>query len=174
MNKMTKGALATGLGVALLVGGGGTLAVWNTTAEAKAGTIQSGDMTLKAGTGKWTNAQDKETPLALEKYRVVPGEVLTFTQPVTVGMEGDLLQATLTTAGLTSGNAKFLEVGPATLTKDGKSLPATLDQNSDGEYIATVTVTFPAKETTGLTNVNAVNDLGNLVFMLDQTPTVTE
>lgn len=174
MNKLTKGALATGLGVALLVGGGGTLAVWNTSDKAEAGTIMSGNMTLTAGAGKWTNATDpkKERPLDLTAYRVVPGDVLTFTQPVTVGLEGDLLKATLRTTGLTSGNADFLEVGPPTLTKDGQRFPATLDQSSDGEYIATVNVTFPI-ETTELTNMNAENVLGKITFQLDQV-TATE
>ncbi|GAA3326839.1 MULTISPECIES: alternate-type signal peptide domain-containing protein [Paeniglutamicibacter] len=51
MNKMTKGALATGLDVALLLGGGGTLAVWNKSVAEPAGTITSGDLELTAGTG---------------------------------------------------------------------------------------------------------------------------
>ena len=35
MNKMAKGAIATGLGVALLIGGGGTLAIWNDTPKGR-------------------------------------------------------------------------------------------------------------------------------------------
>lgn len=43
--------MAAGFGAALLVGGGGTLAVWNATTEANAGTILSGNINLIAGTG---------------------------------------------------------------------------------------------------------------------------
>ncbi|MER2137742.1 MAG: alternate-type signal peptide domain-containing protein [Arthrobacter sp.] len=95
MNKMAKGALATGVGVALLLGGGGTLAVWNQTANASAGTIASGDLKLAAGTGTWTSNMTQGT-VNVSSYKMVPGEKLTYAQDLTVTLDGDRINANLT------------------------------------------------------------------------------
>ncbi|GAA5228411.1 alternate-type signal peptide domain-containing protein [Paeniglutamicibacter antarcticus] len=167
MNKMTKGALATGVGVALLLSGGGTLAVWNTAAEANAGTMTGGDLQMTAGTGTWTNS--KGTVVKLASYRVVPGDVLTFTQPVTVAIDGDLMRASLTvTDKLTAAQASYLSVGETTLS-DSVNKPVTteLNKDSDGTYTAAVKVTFK-EGTTTTTGAKATNDLGKIGFKLDQ------
>jgi alternate signal-mediated exported protein len=178
MNKMTKGALATGLGVALLVGGGGTLAVWNTTAQAEAGTIKSGNLHLTATPGTWTNSHNKEMTLEeLAKYKVVPGDKLTFTQPVAVTLEGELMKAKIAATDITgtTTNAKgepvkesFLEVGETSLFKD--SVPVTdpvLTPATAGDYTAKVTVTLPEK-TENLDGAALSTALGAITFNLDQ------
>lgn len=174
MNKMTKGALATGLGVALLIGGGGTLAVWNTTAEKQAGSIANGDLQLTAGAGTWTNAHG--TPVNLASYKAVPGDALTFTQPVDVVLDGDLMKANLTvTDKLTAGQAAtYLQVGQTTLkNKSGAVVSAPLNKDSDGTYTASVTVTF-LSGTTGTTGTQASNDLGKIGFKLEQDASSTQ
>ena len=173
MNKMTKGALATGLGVALLLGGGGTLAVWNKSVAEPAGTIASGDLDLTAGTGTWTN--DAGTAIQLNSYKVVPGDELHFTQPVNVVLDGDLMSASLTLTNNLAGPefASYLEVGNATLKhEDGTIVTGPLDPSSSGKYTASVSVKF-LESTTGTVGTKATNDLGNIGFKLEQIPPVS-
>ncbi|MEE1621900.1 alternate-type signal peptide domain-containing protein [Zafaria sp. J156] len=163
MNKMTKGALATGLGVALLIGGGGTLAVWNQAVEAPAGTVAAGDLELTAGQGTWTDAAGK--PVSLGTYKVVPGDRLTFTQPLTVKLVGDKMRAELTTTDLASGSP--LIVGATTLAKDNTPAKTELLPADSGDYTASVTVELPAA-TSGRVGTNLNADLGRLTFTLEQ------
>lgn len=166
MNKMTKGTLATGVGIALLLGGGGTLAVWNTAAEATGGSITNGNLALSAGAGAWTNA--KGTTITLGKYKAVPGDVLTFSQPVTVALDGDLMKANLTVTDKLASSASYLSVGPTTLTgATGAVTNEALTKDSSGAYTAKVSVTFKT-ETDGTTGTTAVNDLGKIGFKLEQ------
>jgi alternate signal-mediated exported protein len=174
MNKMTKGALATGLGVALLVGGGGTLAVWNANAGADAGTVKSGNLNITADPGVWTNAISKEgESIDISTYKMVPGDMLTFTQPVTVDLVGDLMQATLT---LTDPNdiSAHLEVSDITLTdKNGKEFTETaLDPADSGKYTAKVTVELP-DTVEGRDYVNETHQLETIGFTLTQDATDT-
>lgn len=166
MNKMTKGALAIGLGVALLLGGGGTLAVWNASVDTPAGSIVSGDLQLTAGLGTWTN--DAGTVIQLDSYKVVPGDELHFTQPVTVVLDGDLMSASLTLTSNLAASATYLQVGSATL-KDpnGDTVTGPLDASSDGDYTATVSVKF-LEATTGTEGTQASNALGSIGFKLEQ------
>jgi alternate signal-mediated exported protein len=171
MNKMTKGALATGLGVALLVGGGGTLAVWNASDTAPAGTIKSGDLNLTAGKGEWTSLHSA-IPIDLATYKVVPGDLLTFTQKVQVNLEGDLMQADLTVTDPGAGFAPLI-VSATKLTDDktntqvvGPLTPA-LNAKTEGAYTAKVTVEFP-EATDERIATDKTADLGLLAFTLRQ------
>lgn len=169
MNKMTKGALVTGLGVALLVGGGGTLAVWNAEAINQAGTIASGDLNITAAPGVWTNASTKT--IDISSYKVVPGDKLTFTQPVKVTLVGDRMQANLTLTDPEKATTAPLVVSDVTLTdKDGANIKENgLLPADSGDYTATVTVELPdtVKERDF---VNQVRDLKAIGFKLDQMP----
>ena len=56
MNKTVKGAFAAGTAAFLLVGGAGSLAYWNDTANVAGSTINSGTLTLDSsscGTAAW-------------------------------------------------------------------------------------------------------------------------
>lgn len=166
MNKMAKGTLAIGLGVALLLGGGGTLAVWNASVDTPAGAIVSGDLQLTAGTGTWTNAVG--TVVQLDTYKVVPGDELRFTQPVNVALDGDLMSASLTLTNSLASSASYLQVGTATLKDQGGTIvTAPLNANSDGVYTASVSVKF-LESTTGAVGTKASNALGNIGFKLEQ------
>ncbi len=96
MNKMAKGALATGVGVALLLGGGGTLATWNASQAANAGTIASGELKMTAGTGNWASNMTAG-PITVASYKMVPGEKLTYSQDLAVTLIGDRITANLKT-----------------------------------------------------------------------------
>ncbi|MDK1360207.1 alternate-type signal peptide domain-containing protein [Arthrobacter sp. zg-Y1219] len=95
---MAKGALAIGLGSALLLGGGGTLAVWNASATAtEAGQIASGDLKMTAGAGTWSSNMTAGTITRIADYKMVPGEKLTYSQPLNIILVGDRITADLTT-----------------------------------------------------------------------------
>src|SRR5690606_11331258 len=79
MNKATKGTIAAGAAVLLLLGTGGTLAYWNDTADLGGQTITAGQLQVEQqGTAAWelNGAPIAETDLA--GLRIVPGDELTY------------------------------------------------------------------------------------------------
>lgn len=57
MNRTTKGAIAVGAATLLLLGGGGTFALWNTSQQVDAATVSSGELSLVEGdTAGWYNS----------------------------------------------------------------------------------------------------------------------
>jgi len=58
MKKSVKGGIALGAGLLLLLGGGGTFALWNVTANVSAGTVETGHLTIDtaATTDQWYDA----------------------------------------------------------------------------------------------------------------------
>lgn len=181
MNKATKGALATGAGVLLLLGGGGTLALWNTDEAISAGTVRAGQLDLTPdGGGAWTvtNTAAGVTGQAItdiDDYRVVPGDVLTFTQTVDVTLEGDHMEATLaiTPGAVTDTFGSAVVVSPVTM-KDsaGDPLPATLN-GSEADVKASATFRFSdavLASTAGNDGSGDTYDFGNVKFVLTQVP----
>lgn len=150
MNKMAKGAIATAAGVVLLIGGGGTLAVWNVEKNSQAGTIQAGNLDLTTANGQWL-ANGK--PVAnISAYRIVPGDVLEYTEEVTITVDGDNLTAKLALSGL-NGTTDFVDntyetVGVQLEDLDGNAIPEGIiaDDVVDGPRIvkgkASVDFTF--------------------------------
>jgi alternate signal-mediated exported protein len=130
MKKMTKGAIVTGLGVALLLGGGGTLAVWNGSVESTAGTVAAGNLALSADEGVWTSLYNgKSTDLhTIEGHKVVPGEKLIYTQVVKPILDGDNLNATLKVDGdLPAPGSDLITITePVLENADGDVLPSTV------------------------------------------------
>jgi alternate signal-mediated exported protein len=111
MNRFAKGAFAGAAGIALLLGGAGSFALWNGTATAAAGTIQSGTMTIATTPGaapSWTVTHGSTTTsiAVIDSFRAVPGDVLTLTQKVDISATGDKLSAVLSIdpTSITSGN----------------------------------------------------------------------
>jgi alternate signal-mediated exported protein len=94
MNKLTKGAIATAAGVILLMGGAGTLAAWNSSANAGAAqTITAGQLSFSnPGTGVWKSGSTTINP---STFKAVPGDTLTYTQTFTLTASGDNLLFTL-------------------------------------------------------------------------------
>lgn len=174
MNKMTKGALATGLGVALLIGGGGSLAVWNTSAAANAGTIVAGNMGLTASAGTWTNSAGANvtTSIANGSYKIVPGDSLTFTQPVKVDLSGNMMKATLTavdtelTPDRTFNSANYT-LGNIDIKDSANKTVMNQVLTTSGNYTASMTFKFLAT-TTGTQDMNAKYDFSKVAYKLDQ------
>jgi alternate signal-mediated exported protein len=118
MNKLVKGSIAGAAGIILLMGGAGSLAYWNDSANAGPGagsnSITAGTLTITAANaGTWTkgfyNAAGTvvTAPAAvgsLAAVRVVPGNRLVYTQNFNLVATGDDLYFTIgSTAGAVSG-----------------------------------------------------------------------
>jgi alternate signal-mediated exported protein len=170
--KMTKGAVAVAAGVVLLLGGAGTYALWEVNRPLD-GTVQAGDLDLSTGAATWTlNGEEVTSP---ETLRVVPGDVLTVQQELTVTAVGDSLQAQLSVDEVSPlVDPSLAEYFDVDLTVDA---PWATD-NADGTYAvepsdtaqvvdADVSITF-AESTPEREGANAQLDLGNLEFTLEQ------
>lgn len=104
MKKMTKGVIATGVAVMLLLGGGGTLAYWNDTADlGGSNTITAGTLTVVAtGTPAWQieHTSGAVTDVAdITAVRIVPGDVLLYSVPATITAQGQNLRFQVGLAG---------------------------------------------------------------------------
>jgi alternate signal-mediated exported protein len=95
MNKIIKGSIAGAAGIALLLGGAGTFALWNESTTVSASTITSGTMRLTATTGSWYNVTKSQAIADPTTFRVVPGDVLEYRTTLSVTATGDDLKATL-------------------------------------------------------------------------------
>ena len=178
MNKMAKGAMAIGVGAALLLGGGGTLAVWNQTQAANAGQIAAGDLQLTTQPGVWTNAYgtvvDLDPTNAVADYKVVPGDVLTYSQTMDVKLTGDLMQAKLSIQNVPANtfvaNNVIVE-NVAVKDASGANLQdAVIKANKDVPVQkVTASAKFTFKQDTDLrSSANALADFKNISYKLDQ------
>jgi alternate signal-mediated exported protein len=124
MNKLVKGSIAGAAGIILLMGGAGSLAYWNDSANAGPGagsnSITAGTLTISAvNAGAWTkgfyNAAGTvvTAPAAvgsLAAVRVVPGNRLVYTQSFNLIATGDDLYFTI---GSTAGAVTAATAGAA-------------------------------------------------------------
>lgn len=176
MNKMAKGAIATAAGVVLLIGGGGTLALWSSTDSSVPGTITSGNLNVDAGPGTWyaksANGDLSEIP-TIGSYRVVPGEVLVYKQELDIVLTGDHMAAKLTT----------LEDVDTTFSKDSYSTKITLldakgvaipvEGMSNSYLDSSASIEFVFKDVAGRTDVGASYNFEEVGFLLEQVPHAT-
>ena len=81
MNKYTKGAIATGAAIVLLLGGAGTFALWNDDAEVAGGDdqLRNAHDRARRTSASWIDSNG-DPILDIATYLIVPGDVLTFTQ----------------------------------------------------------------------------------------------
>ncbi|MDQ0120368.1 alternate signal-mediated exported protein [Pseudarthrobacter defluvii] len=169
---LIKGTAAIAVGAALLLGGGGTLAAWNAADAAAPGTISSGDLNVKASTGKWIDRAGNVIN-NIGAYRVVPGDKLTYTQDLTVTLIGDKMAANIVVSGANAANnftpANVIITGPAL--KVGGAVVANPLTATSGTSTRTVTATttFEFKATTSDRNdVNTSYNLGDVSYTLTQ------
>ncbi len=176
MNKMAKGALATGVGVALLLGGGGTLATWNMSQNTSAGTVVSGNLALTPGAGKWqAGAAPAASAATLAPgFKPVPGDVFSYTQDLAVQLEGTNMVADLTTTNaVTKAFGDEATVAVTYSTDNGTTFKPAFDAplTSSGTIKARITVNF-ADKGAGLNSVPAsagkTLDLTGVGFKLEQ------
>ncbi|WP_210480705.1 alternate-type signal peptide domain-containing protein [Naasia sp. SYSU D00948] len=171
MNKLVKGSIAGAAGIALLLGGAGTFALWNTSDSLTAPSITAGHLTLTANNnGVWkTLAGDTITP---STYRIIPGTTLVYTQTLSIDAVGDGLKANLTHTGLAAAGpladytTETLEVTSSTATVDGSTLKFTSGLSTVNVKL---TVVFPST-VTGTQGQGSTLDLSQITFTLAQTP----
>ncbi|MEO6199891.1 MAG: alternate-type signal peptide domain-containing protein [Cryobacterium sp.] len=182
MNKLLKGAIAGAAGFVLLLGGAGTFALWNDTQSVTGGTIQSGELTLTGGgVGTWSN---QAGAITIGTYKIVPGDVLTYTKDLTVTATGATLKAKLglaaasiTAATSTTANDALAAYLNANAVVSASATPALVGTNPDyviplGTTVVTakVTITFPsgAAGAENAAKLGSVN-LNNVAVTLTQT-----
>jgi len=91
-SKLTKALVATGVGVALLAGGGGTFAVWTSTSTVDTNkTVVAGSLKLtKVTGGVWT---DMAGNTITDAYRIAPGAQIKYTATADIELVGEGLVA---------------------------------------------------------------------------------
>ena len=124
MNKLTKAAIAGAAGLTLLLGGGTTFALWNSSAAVSGGTIIAGNLvvtpTVSNGVevaGIWSvkdGTPAGRTIPVLSNFKASPGDVLVYTKSMHITASGDNLVAELALA-------------PGSIVASKTSVPADVD-----------------------------------------------
>ncbi len=188
MNKLTKGAIATAAGIALLLGGAGTFALWNGQTTIAGGTISTGQLSIAStGSPTWKDISSTVvggTTFDPSTQKIVPGDVLQLTQQVTLTTTGKNLKANFTfdpasvttdpalSSALTETLAATVvpATGAATLTSTGTNTYSVTPGTASTTVVnVTYTVTF-AQTTSGATgqNVASALNLSGLSYTLTQ------
>ncbi len=178
MNKLTKSAIAGAAGIALLLGGAGSLAYWNADASLSGGTITAGELTITAnGTGSWSDANGA---INMATFQAVPGDVLTYTADFDVSAVGDNLSATVALTGdsIAAASVAAADVKLASLltksvvTKVGGTVTTTVSAAAGTQTVSiSVEITWP-NGTTADDNaaMNGVVDLSGMTITVTQNP----
>lgn len=179
MNKFAKGSLAAGAGLVLLLGGAGTLAYWNDSAELTGGTINAGKLQLTEA-GSWTDGAPEV---------LVPGDSVTYSSTLTLDAQGDNIEGTIALdkgalinaaeGAVEDPTEQFditVDVDETKASTGGGSLTSGADGvlqfEGAGTYTipVTVTVDFKYDDTSSQnSSQNAAIDLGNVTFTATQT-----
>ena len=188
MNKLISGAIAGATGLALLLGGAGTFALWNASTTVNANSVSSGVMTIvPLGTTSWMNKSADVVPASgvaipsIAAYKIVPGDKVELTQKYTVAATGDNLAATLSydPATIVAPGAADIALKTATnftMAATGTGVTAGTLANTfkivpNGTGTTEVTVVFTALLPTTVTGAIAQGgtlNLSALAFKLDQ------
>lgn len=164
MNRLTKSLIAAAAGTALLLGGGGTLAAWNSGALASvAATISAGDLSLSApSAGKWVDQTG--ATIALTDYRIAPGDTLTYETTLDLTAKGNNLQGeiALDPASISPANLSQPEdvalaarlAKSATVTIDGRTSAGFIAKTGSQTIRVTATITWPGGNTPATDNTS--------------------
>ncbi|MCS0645893.1 alternate-type signal peptide domain-containing protein [Curtobacterium flaccumfaciens] len=180
MHKIVTGAIAGAAGVALLLGGAGTFALWNASASSAASAVSAGTLTLSANNdGAWTDITNgRATAIDPTKALMVPGNTFQFTQTLNIGATGQDLKANLTYANQSiTGDAALLAATTKTLAVTSTSASVVQSSSNSNTFVVSpssststvkvvFTVTLPSSATTG--QGGSIN-LSALAFTLTQT-----
>jgi alternate signal-mediated exported protein len=175
MNRLTKGLIAVSAGTVLLLGGAGSLALWNDAANVDAGDVSSGVLTLDATPGAW----------APDLTLWVPGDSAVYTTDVSIVAQGDNIAAQLSIdPASVTGDPDLLaalEITMAVGTPTGGTFTPVAGQTNvfdvaptdplSGTPITapvTVTVNFPADSVTDLVAQGETVNLTGLQLLLQQ------
>lgn len=172
MNKLIKGAIAGSAGLALLLSGAGTFAVWTSKVTAAPEVISAGKLTLAIddAPGTWENiTSGVGTVIDPATFRIVPGNTLTYTRTLTINAVGDDLVADLTydmgsiDGGITGLSSVLTMTPTANATADGNTVKVLTEGTVTVDAVLTLTMPDTVK---GGQNLSA--DLGDITFTLTQ------
>jgi len=189
MNKLVKASIAGAAGIALLLGGAGTFALWNDSVGSVSASINTGDLDIELdGTAAWTDASatttGNVTTFDPATQKIVPGDVVKYTQKVRVNTVGKNIKAQLSytagsiviptlvqpnvTVGLTAANV----TGGTVVAVSGTPNTYTVTPTAQGTPVVfdvVITVTFNSL-TANQTNTNVTDavKLTNAAFTLTQ------
>jgi alternate signal-mediated exported protein len=152
MNKFTKASIATGAGIVLLLGGAGTLAYWNDSAEVGAGSITAGTLAIDSvAAGNWYEASDLGTPIDPDTFLVVPGDSLVYIESFEVTATGDNLEASIVAdASDIDTGAWGADLTASTALSIGGAAVSSIDSDNDGATVEVrVTLSFDFDSTLG-------------------------
>ncbi|WP_167139200.1 alternate-type signal peptide domain-containing protein [Diaminobutyricimonas sp. TR449] len=166
MNKLVKGSIAGAAGIALLLGGASTFALWNANATVAVGSIEAGTLALKSNTdGGWTK----------DITAWVPGDSDTYTETFVINAVGDNLQAELSADfALPVNTAGVTAVPTFVVTPIGTAPAATLSGGvytlGNGSYDVTLSlaVNFAAGAVGDNSSQGATVTLGDVEVLLNQ------
>jgi alternate signal-mediated exported protein len=184
MNKLVKGAIAGAVGIALLLGGAGTFALWNSSIGVASGTISTGTLAFGTATGAtWTDNSPGALTTTFDptSQKIVPGDVVSLSQNITISATGKNLVAQLayqpsSVAIPTDLVGKIVPTitvtkvsGDATITGNGTSTPYTITPAAGGSTILKVVISFAFSSTTsGVVGQGESVDLSGASFTLTQ------
>jgi alternate signal-mediated exported protein len=178
MHKIVTGTIASAAGVALLLGGAGSFALWNAQASSAATGVSSGTFTLTANDdGAWTDITNgRSASIDPTEVLMVPGNTYRFTQTLVIGATGTDLRALLTYAPQSiTGDQELIDASTRDLEVTSSSAAlrrtsATAFEVTPSQASSTVEVVFtislPESATTGQ---GGSVDVGALAFTLTQT-----
>ncbi len=164
MNKLVKGSVAAAAGIALLMGGAGSLALWNDSVAVSAGTVSSGTLDVSSGTpGSWSPNLAK----------IVPGDTVVYTQVLDLSATGDNLKATVSSnIGTITNNITGSTATSTFVVKNSANAvvaPTAGVYTLNGQYTVEVTITVAFDSgTSGLTGQNASVNLSTLAVTVTQ------
>jgi alternate signal-mediated exported protein len=177
MNKLLTGTVAGAAGIALLLGGG-TFALWNTSATVAAGTVTSGNLAIDTTsfTPTWQDVSIDKTPTTIttSSFLLVPGDTIKLTQHVHVTATGTNLNAKLTydattvTGAITGTTVTFAATGTGVTSTATPNVYAITVPSSGVDVTCTLTIDFPSS-TTGTTGTAQSINLTALGIKLYQT-----
>lgn len=180
MKKVTKATIAAVAAGALLLGGAGTIALWQQSETVDAGTVNTGHLALTVeNNGVWTDISDggAGVPFDPATEQIVPGDVVAYTQTVQIDAEGKNIQGALSVGTLQALPPELqdeieldLEIDATAegLTKEGNVISFAEQGNYD--VPVKITVTFPTGTAASTPNdtMDKAIDLNALTLTLDQ------
>ena len=177
MNKeMVKGSIAAAVGVAMLMGGFGTYALWHDSASTSSASVTSGELDVLANAATWEDLSAVGPNNWTSGGLIVPGDKIKMTQTFDVKATGKNMKGTLTfnpgavNATAFAGN---LTVTPAvgvdaSFTSSGTNA-WTFAAPLNGTKTVTATVTYDFSSSTTLQQAQAAAaTIGTSTFSLDQ------
>ena len=177
MNKMIKGSVAGATGVALLMGGFGTYALWSDSEQLAENGVQSGVLTIDTAAGSYDDARTEAANDWTANDLMVPGDVITYTQAFDVAGTGKNLQGTieLDVEDLVSDFSTLtydVDVvasgsGATSITKDSATSFSFSDPFGSATLTATVTYTLPSS-TDGVVDQDASASTPASTFTISQ------